>query len=101
MGFGDKKEAWEESVNMKPDEIGTVRTALLVADRDDHLMPYCKDYLAQSNDVKSELFILQDGPVVKDGARYERWLYYKAWESNAIRGYYIYDTGEGNTPDVR
>ena len=102
MGFGDKKEAWEESVNIKDSELGSMREPLLVADRHDHLMPFVQDNLANPDDLKSYLYILKNGPVVKDGVRYQRWLYYKAFtQAGGIRGYYIYDNGEGETPNVR
>ena len=104
MGFGDKKEAWEASVNMTQDELGTVRPGTQHADRDDVLQAFCKANLARDDDFKNELTILKDGPItlLRNGQRYDRWLYYKAWgpsPSHSIRGYYIYDNGT-DTPDV-
>lgn len=100
MGFGDKKEAWEASVNIPDSELGSPRQPLLTADKDDHLMPYVQENFARETDLKSYLYLLKDGPVVKDGKRYARWLYYKAFGTSGIRGYYIYDNGEGELPDV-
>ena len=104
MAYGDKKEAWEASVNISPAEWGSSRPALLTADRDDHLMSYVKDNLARESDTKSELFILKDGPVTlqRTGQRYQRWLYYKRWDVNGkISGYYIYDNGSEEEPYVQ
>ncbi len=99
MAFGDKKEAWEASVNISPAEFPG-REPMLTADRDDSLMAFCKAEFRQDNDIKNTLFILKDGPVVKDGTRYKRWLYYKSWGTDGIRGQFIYDNGEGELPHV-
>ena len=97
MGFGDKKEAWEESVNMTPDELGTVRPGAIMLDKSDELYPLIKEQFTYPGQVKQHISVLQDSPVrhPRTGVRHARWLYCKTFTSSGIEGVYIYDNGDG------
>ena len=97
MGFGEKKEAWEESVNMTPDELGTVRPGTLMLDKSDELYrPICDQFFTKDQ-IKGHIVILQDSHVIRPstGVRHPRWLYAKRFYADRIDGTYIYDNGDG------
>ena len=98
MGFGDKKEAWEDSVNMTPDELGTVRSATIMLDRDDALYQPIKDQFSTDDMIKQHIIVLQGSPVIhpRTGVRHARWLYAKTFTPRGIEGVYIYDNGDGS-----
>lgn len=97
MGFGDKKEAWEESVNMTPDELGTVRPGTIMLDKSDELYAPIKEQFSTTDQLKQLISILQDSPVrhPRTGVRHARWLYSKTFTPAGIVGTYIYDNGDG------
>ena len=97
MGFGDKKEAWEESVNMTPDELGTVRPGTIMLDKNDELYAPIKEQFSTKDMIKQHISVLQDSPVrhPRTGVRHARWLYSKVFTTTGIEGTYIYDNGDG------
>ena len=97
MGFGDKKEAWEESVNMTPDELGTVRPGTIRLHKSDELYSTIKEQFSTNDMTKMELIVLQETPVVhpRTGVRHPRWLYAKVFTPSGVSGTYIYDNGDG------
>ena len=97
MGFGDKKEAWEESVNMTPDELGTVRPGAVMLDKLDPLYEQIKDQFTNKDTIKQHITVLQDSPVrhPRTKVRHTRWLYSKVFTTTGIEGTYIYDNGDG------
>jgi len=90
-----------EFKNVPESELPPAREPAVFLEAGDHIYDHCALRMSEVGDIRWHVEVLRDESIISTkGVRHERWLYFKAWKKDRLRGCFVYDNGPGKDPTL-